>query len=243
MTALQLNRYIRKQFSPLTFERERHIYYWKGVKVPKSVSALVEEHADPFNEAKWLPICARKEKMTEHELKHKWQTINQLACELGTETHDWMEKFTGLQTPSTPQQSAGVKFFLEVLDDYEIVARELRMYSQEFDYAGTLDLLLRHKTTGALIIPDYKTNLDLFKEYGMLRPPFNYLGNCPYSHYILQFSYYQIMLEEIGLAIDKRWLVYLKADGTYKILDCYSFVDQLKAHLKERNKKLSYAAW
>jgi len=244
MTAVQTHNYITKQFYSLTFEEKRHIYCWEGARVPRSVSALVEEHVPPFDKTKWLPICAKKENISEHELEHRWQTINQLACDLGHETHAFMERYSGLQTPMTPQEQAGIKFLTFILKEYEIVAREIRMYSREFGYAGTADLLLRHRKTGELALADYKTNADLFKRWAMLLFPFNYLENHPYNHYQLQFSYYQIMLEEIGLSITKRLLAYLKADATYKIYECYSFVDQLKAHLIERSKLIpDYVAW
>lgn len=234
MLVEQLRKKIEASFSDLTFDEKRHLYYWKGERVAKSVSGLVEEHEYPFDESKWLPICARKEGITEHELKHKWQTINIAACDLGHETHDFLEHYNGLQTPSTPQQEAGIKFFKDVLVDYHIVCRELRMYSRRFKYAGTADLLLMHKVTGKLVLADYKTNKDLFKAYDLLRPPFNYLEAHPFSKYQLQLSYYEIMLKEINCSISERLLVYLKADSTYKIFPTFDFTKQLSDHLLTR---------
>lgn len=245
LSTIEIQKRLFQVFSPLTFEEERHLYFWKNIRVPKSVSALVEDHADPFDEQYWLPICARKENTTEHELRHKWQTINQLACDLGTDTHDFLQKYNGLQKPRTAQETAGINFLRDISIEYEVVGREIRAYSEEFDYAGTLDLLLRHRREGYLAIGDYKTNADLFKTFGVLRYPFNYLENHPYSKYQLQISYYQIMLESIGLEIEKRLLVYLKADALYQIYECYSFTEQITKHLRNSSpiKRTKHASW
>lgn len=222
---------LKAVFSDLKFDPVKHIYYWQGQRVRKSVTGLVEHHVPPFDEAKWLPICARKEGKTEHELKHEWQTINKEAKVLGTETHDFLEHYNGLKTPSTPQQKASIQFLKDILVDYEIVAKELRMYSRKWKFAGTADLLLRHRQTGKLVIADYKTNKDIFKTFGLMLQPFMYLENHPYNHYQLQLSYYQLMLQEVSCSISERLLVYLKADGTYKIFPLVDFTTYLEDYL------------
>lgn len=232
---------IKAMFSGLTYEDQRHLYFWEGIRVPKSVSAKVEEHEYPFD-PKWYKICAKKEGITEHELRHKWQTINQTACDLGTETHNFLERYTGIETPKTEQQRAGIQFLKDIMVEYEIVAREIRMYSRKYNYAGTADLLLRHKITGDLVLADYKTNKDIFKTYGMLKAPFGYLEAHPYNKYQLQLSYYQLMLEEINCHVSDRLLVYLKADGTYKTYSLVDFTKYLETYLKtENNEKYSWS--
>jgi CRISPR/Cas system-associated exonuclease Cas4 (RecB family) len=222
-------------FSSLTFEEERHLYFWEGQRVRKSVSGLVEEHVPEFDEAKWLPICAKKEKITEHELKHRWQTTNKEACVLGTETHNFLEFYDGTKTPSTPQERAGVKFLLDILKEYTIIAKEVRMYSLNYKFAGTADLLLKHRETGEIVLADYKTNKDIFKTFGLMLPPFRYLENHPFNHYQLQLSYYQIMLEDIGIQISKRLIVYLKADETYRVFETVDFTTYLRDYLTSKN--------
>lgn len=230
---------ISAMFSDLTFDEQRHLYFWKDKRVEKSVTKLVERHAPEFDEAYWLPRCAVKEGLTEHELKHKWQTINKQACELGTETHDFLEHFNGVKTPSTPQEKAGVDYLKATLSEYDIVFRELRMYSRKWKFAGTADLLLRHKITGKLALADYKTNKDLFKTYGLLLPPFQYLENHPYSKYQLQLSYYQLMLNEIGVEISERKIVYLRADATYRVFETVDFTGYLTDYLKQKHYAVS----
>ena len=226
---------IYKLFSPLQFEEQRHIYTLNGIKLP-SVSKLVEQHAYPFDEAKFLPLCAKRENLTEHELKHKWQTINKRACDLGSDTHSFMENYRGYQVPTTLQEEAGVKYIKSLEGEYIVSFRELRAFSKEFMYAGTMDLPLEVVRNSNYIIDDYKTNKDLFKAFDYLKPPFNYLEASPFNKYQLQLSYYQIMLEEVGLTIENRRIVYLMADGEYKIYDLYDYTGELKEYMRNRHK-------
>lgn len=244
----QLQKKINTVFSDLTFDSQRHLYFWKGKRVPYSVSGLVEKHAPKFNAELILPYSAekqtreRRETVTIDQLREEWKQINEEACRLGTETHDFMERFTGIQTPTTPQQKAGVKFFKDYCGEYEILFRELRMYSKKYKFfAGTEDLILQHRKTKNIITADYKTNKDLFKCYKgqTLLEPFNTLEAHPYNKIQIQLSYYQIMLEDVGIEVDDRWLVYLKADGDYRIFKLYDFTKELR---KELSKQLLIAA-
>jgi hypothetical protein len=229
---------ISHAFQDLVFEEKRHLYFVKGVKYP-SVSSRIEKHCVKTDFEAILPFSAAKasreegREVTVHEMRHRWQTINKLACDLGHETHDYLEHYQGHKTPVTPQEEAGVKFLRDILVDYDIVFRELRMYSRRWKFAGTSDLLLRHKQRPEYIIADYKTNKDLWKNYRgkTLTDPFDYLEEHPYNKYQLQLSYYQLMLEEIGCPITGRMVVYLKADSTYKIYNTVDFTGELKDHL------------
>lgn len=241
------NHSITQMFSDLTFDKQKHLYYWKGVRVPKSVSGLVDEHVEKFDPNKIvhngnsiLELSARKasreegREITVHELKHRWQTINKRACDIGTDVHDFLEKFTGIETPRCPQEKAGIKYIRDLNGKYIVSFRELRAYSIEFNYAGTMDIPIQVVGQDAYIIDDYKTNGDLFKSYDKLKPPFDYLDATPYNKYQLQLSYYQIMMEEWGFNIIDRRLVYLKADGTYRIFPLIDFTSDLRYYLKNR---------
>lgn len=232
MTAEQVRIKLSTVFSPLTFNEERHLYFWHGVRVEKSITRIVSEHAEPFDADYWAPKCIAKEGvLTAHEVKHIWQTKSKEGCEIGHETHDYMEYYNGLKYPNTPQKKAGVKYLIDMFKDYEIVCREFRMYSIRYKFAGTADILIRHKITGELFIIDYKTNKDLFKSYGMLLAPFQSMISHPFAKYQLQLSYYQIMLEDIGIKISGRIVVHLMADENYKTYPCFDFTNHLRKYL------------
>lgn len=239
---------LNTMFSDLFFDEQRHLYFLDGVNIP-SVSKLVESHAEKFNADKMLGDktliqrsaykASREEgrEVTEHELRHRWQTKNKEACDLGHETHDYLEYYEGLKTPTTPQQEAGVKYLKDIDGRYVVLCRELRMYSREYQYAGTTDLVLWDNYTQSLVLADYKTNGDLFKTYGWLKQPFEYLESHPYNKYQLQLSYYQIMLMEglekagLNITVSDRHLVYLKADATFRVFPTVDFTTDLRANL------------
>lgn len=221
-------------FSSLSFDEKRHLYFWNDVQIPKSVSGKVAEHYAPFEEKKVIYGSARKLNVTVPELRRTWHKTSKDACEMGTETHNFMENFSGIETGDSPQKKAGVQFLIDYSDKYEIVSRELRMYSRKYNFAGTADLLLLNKQTGKLVLGDYKTNKDLFKTYKWLLPPFDSLECHPYNKYQLQLSYYQIMLNEIGLHISERLLIYLKPDGTYRVFELLDFTQELTEYLNSK---------
>lgn len=249
---------ILEPFKPLSFDEKKHIYYWYGKRVAKSVSAKVDEHVTKFdadekigrNGETLIELSARKHsrlqnrEVTIHELRHNWQTAAKEGCELGTETHDYMEYYDGIKPANTPQKKAGVKFLKwlfsqtyinqkgEIERRYEIVCKELRMYTILFGFAGTADLIIADKLPRTIIIGDWKTNKDLFKTFRYLKEPFDYLECHPFNKYGFQLSYYQIMFEEMtGLKVTDRWLIHLKADETYIKYDLYDYSNDLKQYL------------
>jgi len=231
-------------FSDLSFDSRKHLYYWKGIKVPYSVSGIVNMFVNKFDAEKMLPGSARKaskeegREVTVHELRHRWQTINQTACTLGTNVHDFMEKFTGIESPRCPQEVAGINYIRDLAGKYIISFRELRAYSREFNYAGTMDIPLMAVGKNEYVIDDYKTNGDLFKSYDTLKEPFEFLTSSAYNKYQIQLPLYQIMLEEIGLNVVDRRVVHLKADGTYTIYPLQDFTSDLRHWLKHNRWKI-----
>lgn len=243
MVANHIRDRVFSAFSDLQFEEKRHIYTLEGRILP-SVSKLVESHVEKTDFEAVLPFSAMKvsreegKPITPDELRARWHAKRDLRCDIGHDTHSFMEHYNGTQIPNTPWKAAGVKFFKEMSTDYDVLFREIKMYSRKYKFAGTEDLILIHRETGHLIAADYKTNEDLFKNYKgkTLKEPFEWALENPYNKYQIQLSYYQIMLEEVGLYVDDRLLVYLKEDGTYQSFSLLDLTETLKEGL---NKKIA----
>ena len=67
---------------------------------------------------------------------------------------------------------------------------------------------------------DYKTNANITDDYSrqkniMLLPPFDNMYQEALSEYTIQLSLYSLMLEDIGLKVIDRKLIWLK-DETYE---------------------------
>ncbi len=247
----EVEKHIYNSFKDLKFDKARHLYSTivsgRLIYLP-SVSSKVESHANKFDPHKrigsttLLEASARKaskergELISPEQLQGEWIRTNKEACDLGHRTHDFLERFTGVQIPSTPQEKAGVKFIRSLMGKYRVSFRELRAYSREFLYAGTMDLPLEQVEGGYFEIADYKTNGDLFKSYGYLKPPFTYMEASPYNKYQLQLSYYQIMLEEIHLPISDRKLIHLRDDEEYVVYPLVDLTSELKDYMKFNQK-------
>jgi hypothetical protein len=132
----------------------------------------------------------------------------------------------GYLIPYGEKQNASQQYnedLFNVKDMYPLMV-ETQVYTKV--YAGTFDKLIYYKhptdeSKSGVIIADYKTNASLTNDYNrkygnMMLPPFEDFTDEALSHYVCQLSAYQIPLEDIGLKILTRRIIWLKPDGTYE---------------------------
>ena len=149
--------------------------------------------------------------------------------------------FEGYVVDRTHKSMSGfddaIKKFWADLPDYIVpLLLEIRMYHKKYMFAGTADILLYNTRTGQIYIADYKTNKDLFKNYQGQRMtgPFSHLLCSPFNHYKLQLSYYQILLEQIGIKVSGRKLIWLKKEGDYLLYNLDDYSDVLRTELETK---------
>lgn len=127
--------------------------------------------------------------------------------------------------PTYPKEDAVVKFYNELSGNLHPIGAEFKLstqYIQDARYiCGTCDLLFYDSEKDYFVLADWKTNKSLIKDYArnnniMMEGCVSNMVDEPLSHYTIQFSLYQKMLESIGLKIGDRILVWLKDDGTYE---------------------------
>lgn len=151
----------------------------------------------------------------------------------------------GFLAPIHPKEEAVLKFMNEMPSSMHLVLNEARVYSgknpcQERNLteriAGTFDMLYYQDGTDGqpqgFVILDYKTNANLASEYNrkygkMLREPFNAMTEEDLSLYTIQLSLYALMLEDIGIPIISRRIVWLK-DSEYQIVPLQNLSEQLR---------------
>lgn len=140
--------------------------------------------------------------------------------------------------PIHPKEEAVELFMKELSSSYHLVLNEAKVYSGKNpdssknlkeQICGTFDMLYwfdgnGDETKAGFIILDYKTNANLYSEYNrnhqrMLLPPFDNFVEEDYGLYVIQLNLYALMLEDIGLPVIARKIVWLKDDGTYEIID------------------------
>jgi ATP-dependent exoDNAse (exonuclease V) beta subunit len=226
---------IQQPFSKLSFEEKRHRYYVESEPIKTSVSGLISKFYEHFNAEEVAPYSAAKAGVTTEEILAQWAAINQESRDRGHRVHNFGElyQFNRSLKPSCPQEEAIVKFWQDVPEHILPLAAELRMYHFKHLFAGTADIILFDTKTQTYIIADYKTNKDLFKNYKSktMIGAFSHLLDMPLNHYVIQLSYYQLLLEQVGVKVSKRVIIWLGLDGNYQLFETEDVTGILKSTL------------
>lgn len=219
-------------YSGLSFDEETHKYFVKGVPIKESVSAKLKQFCIPFNRDFLSKRVAMSRGITQEEVLAEWQKAADDAIKRGNEAHLFGELYPYNRDlrPQSNFEVAIMKFWNDLPEHIVPVISELQMYHKEQLYAGTADIILFNTQTEKFIIGDYKTNKDLFKNFKnqKLTGRFsNFLDN-PFNKYQLQLSYYQILLEQTGVEVSGRKLIWLLPDGNYNLYDCQDLTQYLR---------------
>lgn len=142
-----------------------------------------------------------------------------------------------------PKEEAIVAFWNDIPECIIPILAETKVYRENLGYSGTFDILYYYDATvegksdknSGLCIYDYKTNVDLFKNFKeqKLLEPFGELLDMPLSIYKLQLSLYQLCLENIGLKCIARRLIWLKPTSEYEKIPLESYTKVLEKWLTE----------
>ena len=224
----------------------------------KSVSETIHQFVPYVDWEEKAEGCALKEGVDVSVIKRRWEENNIRATNNGTSTHLFGEMYHWFVTDQTdkicniikPQYEKGYLIpygekqiasqqynedLFNVHDMYPLMV-ETQVYTKE--YAGTFDKLIYYKhptddSKSGIIISDYKTNASLVNDYNrknnvMMLPPFEDFTDEALSHYVCQLSAYQIPLEDLGLKVLARRIVWLKPDGTYEQINVPDVTKRLR---------------
>jgi hypothetical protein len=161
----------------LVFDAKKHVYMFNGEPVPGVTTILrcidkpaLVPWAVGLTANYWLD--AVQSGRTDYEAIHKeskgaHRTTMSDAANIGSNVHDYAEcyfKNRPLPELKTDQAKLGVEAFHKWVDAHkiEILAVERRIYSKEYNYAGTTDFVAR--IDGVLGIGDYKTSSGIYPE-------------------------------------------------------------------------------
>ena len=237
-----INEKLKAKYSGLKFNKEKHEYLLKTRKLTPATTAAKEFYQE-FDAEYHSRRIAERDGLTQEEVLEKWKKIGTDAANYGTDVHDFGERYVQAVyyaeyldiVPRNKKEEAVISFWKNLPSFLFPVATELRMYSEKYGIAGTLDFLLFDSITGKFIIGDYKTNEKLFDDYNLsMLPPFEYMPNNNYNLYQIQLSLYQIMLEDAGYQVSGRQLIWLKSDGKYKVFNTHDFTKMLRKHYENR---------
>lgn len=103
---------------------------------------------------------------------------------------------------------------------------------------GTFDMLYyydgdRDPSKAGFVILDYKTNACLTNDYNRkfhktLLPPFDDMVEEDLSLYTIQLRLYALMLEDIGVSVIDRKIVWLNNEGDYEIIPVNDVSNKLR---------------
>lgn len=138
----------------------------------------------------------------------------------------------GYLIPYSPKQDAIEKYWEDMFKINELypLLPECKMYMPKNNifginelFCGTGDTLFAYKQNDewCLILADYKTNKSLINDFNRQKKirmlaPFDNMIDEPLSHYTIQLTLYSLMLENLGIKVINRRLIWLKNDGEYE---------------------------
>lgn len=235
MNIEEIKQTIQESFKDLIFDELTHTYTKDSSRL-NSVSSIVKTYYNEFKSNEIANICAINHnksndiKKTAQDFIKEWNLKGKTAREKGTKIHKFANNYPNFTEPTIDEHYAVIEFYNQLPSNYEVVLLEFPLYSDS--YAGTPDKILYNKKTRKLVISDYKTGGDLFKNYKgqKLKEPFTGLLDTPFNRYSIQQSLYKILLEsKTPYKVEECWLIHLP-DKTYNKYIALDLSHQLKEH-------------
>ena len=160
--------------------------------------------------------------------------------------------------PIHTKEEAAKKFLDELPASYHLVLNEARLYSGknldselklDIKICGTFDMLYYYDGEGdenkaGFVLFDYKTNKKLYNDFNRqcniyLKYPFNTLYQEAFGEYTIQLNLYALMLEDIGLKLIERSIIWLKDDGTYERIPVENYSNFIERNLANKKFRVS----
>lgn len=250
------------KFSDFKFFPEDHHYEFKGKKVGISVTRLIEDYANEFDQQGIAQQVASRDGKKVTEVLKEWKYKNQFACSKGTDGHNFAQSLWSkeeykedLFDNSNEFKKALIKikaqarnFYEDYKDTLEHLYDEFVIGSEEYDIASAIDHLFVNKLTGELVLVDYKTNSTLRgynddeknKRYiKPMRVPLQNINDVTIEHYYIQLSIYKFLLEKYtNLKVDEMFIVYFSENiSDYEIIEIPYLKKEVELILENRRVK------
>lgn len=258
-----------KKFDRYKFYEEPHLYTYvedDGSETPVgiSVTTLVGEYEQPFNEDEIAKIKSFKTGIPKNDLIDMWHYERDFACCKGTHTHARNEYLWRNHTLYEYDKNKVIEefgydvvapvwnkltkicqsFYDKCKDTLIPLGLEQIVGSRDYDIAGAIDFLAYSKKLDAIIIIDYKTNKEIKKtsyQNKTMLAPLNHILDCNYYHYCLQLAIYKVLLEhETNLKLShKKWLVWInEGNDDFILYDCENLEKEALMILEKRRKNI-----
>lgn len=185
----------------------------------QSVTDIIEGHFKEFDAdliSKSLAKYASKYKgMDPYDIRQEWEKKKVH----GSKVHTQIEKYIlNKKKPTFTLSKIGVEWFDNNYQKYgDEYFPEVKVFSEEHEIGGTVDLLIYNKEKDGCYIFDWKTSgSDIYKSKGKgITLVTSDLKDCKFTTFELQLSMYKYLLQEIhGIKIINHFVLHLKDSGT-----------------------------
>lgn len=253
-----------KVFDKFKFFEEDHHYECNGKRVGISVTRLIEEYSNPFDQQAIAEKVALRDNKSVSEVLEEWEYKNKFACVKGSYCHNFAqgiwsgEKCEWLDFNNDHKYySACIKiqgqannFYRDFKDKFIHIQDEQLVGSEEYNICSAIDHLFLDKDGNVWLI-DYKTN-SILKGYNddeknqrytkkMLIPLQN-IKDDALHHYYLQLSIYKYLIEKYtNIKIYKTMIVYMSENiEKYELIETPYLMKEVKKILElRRNNKMA----
>lgn len=193
-----------KLFEPKVYYceiRKKYFHIENGREFVR-ISHVLDSICQPFDGEMIASNIAKGGKQTKKEVLDDWDaTANE-----GTRVHNNIQHYS-----SFAKVIPGNEELLELCQDihkeyisYYQSFSELTLFDEEVMWAGTTDRtnIISNRKTSMFDMEDYKRPKegvikDFSKQNQKMKPPFDYLENCPFVRYSFQLSIYAFMFERL----------------------------------------------
>lgn len=248
-----------EKFNDFKFFENGHYYEYKGKRVGISVTRLIEEYVNEFDQQGVAEKVAIRDNKTVEEVLAEWEYKNKFACAKGSNCHTYAQSIWS-DEPYYLQDFDGSQHFKDTClkifeqadrfqsdykDIYEHIQDEQVVGSAEYDIASAVDHLFYNKLTGEVDLIDYKTN-SILKGYNddeknrrytkKMKTPLNHLNDDSITHYYIQLSIYKYLIEKYtNIKIANLVIVYMSENiEKYEIINVPYLKDEVEKILELR---------
>lgn len=228
------------------FEPIKHKYTYAG-EYFTPVTQFIGKFHEKFDENYWSKAKAEEFDKTQEEILKLWKEKNDRANEVGTATHDWIEKYFKKVYQQLPTDIDIInrinKFnvaYSKFLYKLTPVIFEQMVFSKKWKIAGTMDSIFLYKNK--IIVFDWKTNGDFTHndhpkgKYQKLLYPFDEYYKNHLNEYSIQVSLYALILRECGINVDAGYLLHIgTGEDEAQIYKCSNMIPLLEKYLNELN--------
>lgn len=245
-----------KKFDKYTFYSSDHHYECNGKKVGMSVTRLIEQYSQPFDQQSIAQKCALKENKSVSEILEQWEYKNKFACAKGQNGHDYAQTLWSGETYEEDKfdgsnefiaankyiQMQAKDFYIDYKDKLIHIKDEQLVGDEDYDICSAIDHLFMD-SKGNVYIIDYKTNSQMTgynkKSYGKMRVPLHEIPDDSLHHYYLQLGIYKFLVEKnTNIKINQMIIVYMSEKiEEYEIIKVPYMENEVKLILESRRKR------